>query len=104
MFTSTGRAPRLIPGTAPRRVAAILTAVAGGVLAWARAIPVVPLQVALKPTRAGIGSAQPRVAAFDDRDLPDRRIFPSFRISVSGLAASTNELVLCVLNPSSGQS
>jgi hypothetical protein len=36
---------------------------------------VFPLQAALKATRAGNGSAQPRAAAFDDRDIPDRRLF-----------------------------
>jgi hypothetical protein len=36
--------------------------------------PALPLQAALKATRAGNGSAQPRAAAFDDRDIPDRRL------------------------------
>ena len=53
MFTSTGRAPRLIPGTAPRRIAAILAAVAGGVAAWAAVIPAATAAIIPVPAEDG---------------------------------------------------
>jgi len=39
-----------------------------------RPLRVFPRQGALKATRAGDGSAQPRAAALDDRDIPNRRL------------------------------
>jgi hypothetical protein len=54
MFTSTtGRAPRLIPGTRLRRITAALAAAASGVLAWAVAIPAACAAIIPVPAEGG---------------------------------------------------
>jgi hypothetical protein len=56
MFTSTtGRAPRLIPGTRLRRITAALAAAASGVLAWAVAIPAASAAIIPVPAEGGGG-------------------------------------------------
>ena len=60
-------------------------------------VRVLPRQAALKATRAGNGSARPRAAALDDRDIPDRRIFACLAVRIPVSDAGTDQPVRGVI-------
>src|SRR5262249_50782962 len=87
MFTPmTGRASRLSAGTRPRRITAILAILAGGVLAWATAIPAASAAIIPVP---GAGAAYGPVPA----TLPSVRVItvggmPGWQITLIAAAAA----------------
>jgi hypothetical protein len=62
MFTSTGRAPRLSTSARLRRITAVVSVVAGGMLAWAAAVPAASAAIIPVPGPGGGYGPSPAAA------------------------------------------